>query len=485
MSQPSLRRSLLIRCGTGVGVLLCVLCCGIYLSVKRNMYQELDNSVEQTASLLANQVELENEAINFEWKEGLGTNQALSEDGIFQFWEDKTGETTRSPALGSMNLPKFHGPEGNPRRRKIRLPSGNRARAIGLRIHPFVVPEEMQRMKERGRVIDPKSITYTLVVARDSEHIHRTLRWLRWILGGGTSLTLSLGFLLIDRGIRSSLRPINRLAQQVRDRAEHQLDSALEVPGSMPSELVGLAKNLDTLLARVATIRQRERDFIRHAAHELRTPIAGLRATTELALSQTRPAEEYREHLAACQATAMELGELIKRLSALARIGQSTEPQAMEPFDVAKLLDRCLEPFRRLFQEREILLEADAGNTETPVAGDPSLARIIFNNLFDNALCYTKPNETVRVRLRETDAEIEIRISNPTEAPPANPDQWFEPLFRRNPSRDDAGSHLGIGLTLSLNAANAMGWILRLETPDRGRVDFVLKIPTSAPPGVS
>jgi len=482
MSAPSLRKSLLVRCGAGVGVLLCVLCTGIYLSVKQNMYQELDKSIEQTAALLANQMELENESITFEWQEGLGTNPALSEDGIFQFWKEGTDETTRSPALRKMDLRKFCGPDGNPQRRSIHLPSGNRARAIGLRIHPFVLPEEMERMKARGNVIDPKSISYVLVVARDSEHIHRTLRWLRLILAGGTLLTLGAGFLLIDRSIRVSLKPINDLTRQVRDRAEHQLDSALDVPGATPAELVGLTKNLDTLLARLASVRQRERDFIRHAAHELRTPIAGLRATTELALSQDRTTEEYRGHLATCQSTAMELGELIKRLSALARIGQTAEAQEMESFDIGEKLATCLEPFRRLFHERGLVLETDIGSGNIPVTGDPSLARIIFNNLFDNALSYTRPAGTVRISVAENAGGVEIRVSNPTESAPGKPEQWFEPLFRKNPSRDDADSHLGIGLTLSLNAAQAMGWTLHAETPREDWVDFVLLIPKSAPP---
>ncbi len=481
MSAPSIRRSLLLRCGIGVGVLLCALSLGIYLLVKQNMYEELDNSIEQTAALLGNQVELENETIIFEWQEGLGTNHELVQDALFQFWEEKTGEIMRSPALHSKDLPRFRGSAGEPKRRSIHLPTGNRARAIGLRIHPFVLPEELERMKARGRVIDPKSISYTLVVARDSEHIHHTLKRLRFILAGGSLLTLALGFILIDRVIRVSLRPIDALARQVQDRAEHQLDSALDLPGALPSELSGLAKNLDTLLARVAALRQRERDFIRHAAHELRTPIAGLRATTELALSQDRTTGEYREHLAACQDTAMELGELIKRLSALARIGQTTELQKIEAFDLGEMFFRSLEPFRSLFEDRGLGLSIGFPEAEIPVLGDPSLARIIFNNLFDNALCYTKTGGTVRVQLHETGHHVEISISNPTEFPPENPGQWFEPLFRRDASRNDAESHLGIGLTLSLNAANAMGWTLRSGKTDEDWVDFVLRIPKSAP----
>ncbi|GAA5125283.1 HAMP domain-containing protein [Luteolibacter yonseiensis] len=478
MNAPSLRRLLLIRCGAGVGILLCILSVAIYLIVRRSMFQELDNSIKQTAALLANQVELENGGITFEWQEGLGTNRSLIADGLFQFWDEKTGATTRSPALGEQNLPRFSGDGGKPLLRDITLSDGGHGRAIGLRIHPFVVPEEMARMKARGHVINPQTIPYLLVVADDADPVLRTLERLQWILATGTILTLGMGFLVIDRVIHTSLKPINQLTSQVQDRAEHQLDSALNLPHTLPSELTSLARNFDILLARVAAIRERERDFIRHAAHELRTPIAGLRATTDLALSKIRTADEYREHLATCQNTAGELGELITRLTALARIGRPGDTQKSTVFDLAGQFSRCVASFVPLFEAKGIGLSCHLPTDEIRTLGDPSLSRIIFNNLLDNALSYT--SGTVRIHLTKTQGHAELRISNPTDLPVENPDQWFEPLFRRDPSRHDAGSHLGIGLTLSLNAANAMGWSLTAHTTDAGWIEFLLRAPNAS-----
>ncbi|MCB1132732.1 MAG: hypothetical protein KDN05_16530, partial [Verrucomicrobiae bacterium] len=74
MNNPSIRRSLLLRTGIGVGLLLCILSAVTYLLVRRGLYQQLDNSIQQTAALLANQVELEDGHITFEWSEGIGTN---------------------------------------------------------------------------------------------------------------------------------------------------------------------------------------------------------------------------------------------------------------------------------------------------------------------------------------------------------------------------------------------------------------------------
>ncbi len=476
MNAPSIRRALLLRCGIGTGVLLCVLSAGVYWLVRQSLYRELDESVTQTAALLANQVEYEDYAITFEWKEGFGTNRSLVENGLFQFWEENTSITTRSAALHSSDLPKFSGIGGEPLFRSISLSDGRRVRALGVRIHPFVLPDEVANMQAKGNVVDPKTMPFTLVVARDAEPISHTLDRLRWVLAAGALLTLGLGFIIIQRIVSVSLRPIDELTAQMKKRAEHQLDSALIVPGELPVELTGLARSFDSLLSRVAATRQRERDFIRHAAHELRTPIAGLRATTDLALSQPRDAAAYVTHLVTCQKSAIDLGELVKRLSALSRIGQENSPPARETFDTGALLTDCLAPFLPLFAERGIAVEMDLSAKPLVVSGDITLTRIIFNNLFENAVCYAASGTKVRVHGGESGGPVEIRIANPAEDLPPNLDRLFEPLFRKEMSRADAGVHLGIGLTLCLEAAAAMGATLRARRTDAGWIEFILKL---------
>ena len=477
MRAPSIRRTLLIRCGLSVGVLLCLLSTSIYLIVRHGLFRELDRSITQTAAMLSNQVELENGAITFEWKEGVGTNMALHDDGLFQFWNEQTGSTTRSSQLKGLSLPKFYGKNGTPLIQVIALPGHNReARAIGMRIYPFVLSAEAERMKSQGQWIDPKSLPHILVVARDTKSIYRVLNRTRWVLGVGTLLTLALGFLVIHRVILVTLRPIDELTSQVRNRTENQLDTALEVPGTFPIELAGLAGNFDSLLARVAAIRERERDFIRHAAHELRTPIAGLRATLDLALSQPRTTTAYAAHLHTCQQTAIELGELVKRLSALSRIGQASSIPTHQPVDVSTALTTCLEPFLPLFATREIVTVCEFSEVPLIAHGDLTLLRIILNNLLDNALSYATPRSEVRIRGRKLSRQVEIRVSNSAENLPENLQRLFEPLFREDPSRQDAGAHLGIGLTLSLEAATAMGATLKVGKTLDG-IEFTLGLP--------
>jgi signal transduction histidine kinase len=479
MKTPSLQKTLLRRCGCGVGVLLCILSVSIYLIVRHGLFRELDHSVTQTAALLSKQVELNNGQVHFEWEEWVGTNQALHDDGIFQFWNEATGSTTRSAQLRGKDLPKFCGAGDEPLLQEIQLPSGHQARAIGMRIYPFVLPAEVERMRATGEITDPKTQPYILVVARDTKSMYRVLNRLRWVLGVGTLLTLGVGFMLIQRVIAVTLRPIDKLTQQMEQRAEHQLDAALEVPRSLPVELVSLAGNFDRLLSRVASLRERERDFIRHAAHELRTPIAGLMAQTDLALSQPREAAAYAEHLRTCRKSAAELATLVKRLSALSRVGPSIHPLSLESLDGVSLLKECLQPFLPHFHDRGLRVTEDFAEPVLMILADRTLCKIIFTNLLDNAHCYAAAAGEILIKGSRQGGILEISIANPAEDLPSELDRLFEPLFRRDTSRTDAGVHLGIGLTLSQEAARVMGATLHVRKTEWGWIEFALKFPLS------
>lgn len=477
MRTPSIRRSLLIRCGAGVGILMCVLSTGIYLTVRHGLYHELDQSIEQTAALLADQVELENEAITFEWQEGMGTNKTAIDSGLFQFWDESTGFTTRSPGLQSMNLPKFCGPNGAPSIKDIHLPGNHgRARAIGLRIYPFVLPAELERMKARGRILETKDIPHILVVARDSGPVRNVLVRLRWILAGGTLVTLGVGFLLIHRATRVALRPIDLLAAQVREREGRRLDSPLKLPHTLPSELTDLADSFNALLSRLAVARRREGEFIRHAAHELRTPIAGLLATTELALSKPRENSSYREHLEDLRETAVDLGSLVKRLFALERSDAANTTASPVTIHLPDLIASRLPSFQKAFDARGLSVR-ECFCTECTVSADRMLLTVILNNLLDNAACYATANGVVGITIARSGDQTELIVSNDVEELPDDLDRMFEPLFRHDGARSDGASHLGIGLTLSQNAANSMGTALVARRSGVGAVEFVLSLP--------
>lgn len=479
MRRPSIRQWLLFRSSVAIASLLTALGIALYYIMKQSMLQALDESISQTAALLANEVELENGIITFEWQEGLGSNRTLTTSSLFQFWDEQTGITTRSPALATADLPKFCGNDRTAIKRSIDLPNGARGRAIGLRVHPFVDPEEVLRLKLAGRIATPENRTLVLVVAADAEPLYQTLNRLRWILAAFLISSVAVGFLIIARVVRLALKPIKQLEKQVKNRNESQVDQALKLPANLPSELLGLTENFNLLLGRVAGLREREFNFVRMLTHELRTPIAGLRATTELALSKQRDIHEYQQQLALCHQAAIELNSLINRLSSLAKLGHGDVITTLVKFDIAKMLDECLEPFIPQFNLKNLRLTHSTSSKALLVQGDPFLAQLIITNLLDNALAYASSAGDVQIQYDDRSDSTSILISNSTQCPLDEIDRWFEPLFRTDVSRQDSVQHLGIGLALSLNAAYAMGWILQASSPAPDRVLLELKVSKS------
>ncbi len=475
----SIRRTLLVRCGLGVGILSVLLSLSIYIVVRQGLYDELDGSIRETASILANQMEFEHGGIVFEWQEGIGTNSEISDEALFQYWSEKSGLTTRSPALGSADLPKFSGPDGSPDIETVAIPGRlEHARALGMVIYPYVIPGESPEMPDQERDFDPKLYPHTLVVARDVEPVSRTLGYLAATLAAGTALVFILGFLIIRHAVNSALAPIATLTRQVLGRSENQLDSAIILPGALPSELRPLAESFDRLLSRVAAIRSREKDFIRHASHELRTPIASLAATTELALSKDREAAEYKRHLEACAKTSSDLAALVQRLSALSRIGSKSESAHLAPLDLAEILRSSLENFSRRFDACDLSIIVGFPEIGITTLADPVFTALVINNLLDNAASYSPPGSTVSIRLHRSDGRDLLSVSNAATDLPEDLDRLFEPLFRRDTSRtENADSHLGIGLTLSQEAAQAMHGNLTATRPAEGMIRFTFSLP--------
>jgi len=473
----SIRRTLLIRCGLGVGLLSVLLSLSIYFVVRQGLYEELDQSVRETASILANQMEYEHGKIIFEWQEGLGTNTDISDQALFQYWNEKSGLTTRSPHLAETDLPKFSGPDGNPDIETVVVPGRfENARALGMIIYPYLNPAEISDPPLPGKKFDPKNYPHTLVVARDLTPILRTLNILAATLAIGTLLTFVMGYIVIRRAVDSSLQPISKLTRQVHARSADRLDSAIILPSSLPAELVPLAESFDSLLSRLASVRDREKDFIRHASHELRTPIASLSAVTELALSRTRETEEYVRHLESCAETTDQLNKLVQRLSALARIDNRNTPPESVPLPLREMLSEALSEFAPALETAGLAVSITPKQGDFTALADPTLTRLILRNLIDNAATYAPLGSTITIHLSKNDDRISISISNPTTDLSENPDRLFEPLFRRDPSRTES-THLGIGLTLSREAAEAMQATLTADLPDSKTIRFTLSLP--------
>jgi two-component system, OmpR family, sensor histidine kinase TctE len=198
---------------------------------------------------------------------------------------------------------------------------------------------------------------------------------------------------LVYEGIRRGLAPLERLEAQLAHRTTASL-SPIEMTQA-PEEVHSLANALNQLLTTLRRSLSQEKRFLNDAAHQLRTPLAGLISQTELAMQETEP-EALQQRLVKVHTGAQRSAHLVHQLLSLAR----TEAEvALRPVDVAALAREVA----REWTPRALAADIDLGyegEDTLMVDGDKLLLREALSNLIDNALRYTGPGSKVTLRTR-------------------------------------------------------------------------------------
>jgi len=253
--------------------------------------------------------------------------------------------------------------------------------------------------------------------------------------------------LLVWAGIRAGLSPLHRLRLQVEGRAPTDL-APLQL-ASAPRELRSLANALNTLLAAVQSNVNTQKRFIGDAAHQLRTPLAGLKSQTEIALqSVSDPA--LRVRLERVHESATRSAHLVNQLLTLARAEpESLMAQDRQRFDLARmarLLTAELVP-RALKLNMDLGMDEDDGVVAQPVwvEGNELLIREAVSNLIDNALYYAGDGAQITVSVHCTGRRARLCVSDNGPGIPA-PER--ERVMERFVRGTDTGNGCGLGLAI-------------------------------------
>ena len=258
--------------------------------------------------------------------------------------------------------------------------------------------------------------------------------------------------LIVWLGIRKGLAPLARLRQQVEGRDPTDL-APLQL-ASAPRELWSLATAINTLLAAVQNTVATQKRFIGDAAHQLRTPLAGLKSQTEIAL-QSSADPELRARLQRVHDSATRSAHLVNQMLTLARAEpESVMTQDRKQFD----LQRMAQTLTAEWVPRALRLNIDLGLDEQPrqpvwVQANEMLIREALNNLIDNALHYAGKGSQVTVRV--TTALSEQNGMSPPHAlmqvsdtgPGIDPTQ-LPRVFERFVRATDSGNGCGLGLPI-------------------------------------
>lgn len=216
------------------------------------------------------------------------------------------------------------------------------------------------------------------------------------------ALALPVLALLLWVGVTRGLRPLTALGEQIQQRDPDNL-SLLEVSGA-PVEVAPLAESLNRLFERVRASLDNERRFTADAAHELRTPLAGLMAQAQVARAATLDAERrhaLEQVIEGCRRAA----HLIEQMLTLARLDPERIVAPSRTCDLRRVATKAVAELAPLALAKDIALELSAGDP-VEVVGNAELLRVLLRNLIDNAIRYSPAGTAVRIDITRTAAGL-------------------------------------------------------------------------------
>ncbi len=277
---------------------------------------------------------------------------------------------------------------------------------------------------------------------------------------------------LVWWGVGRGLRPFKRLQYLLESRKPQDL-SPLDI-GNAPKELVPLFDALNHLLVSADESIDRQRRFIGDAAHQLRTPLAGLKSQTELAMRESI-SEPQRERLALVHTSATRSIHLVNQLLTLARSEPGNQSSILRVhLDLARLIRELTAEVVPRALAAGIDLGCETSLNEAWIEGNSVLLRELFVNLVENAIKYIPRGGCVTVRLLEQNGHYIVEVEDDGPGIPDNDKQRvFERFYRRQ--QDGSGCGLGMAIvkeiaerhggTVNLRDAMPHGLIVRIELP--------------------
>ncbi len=255
------------------------------------------------------------------------------------------------------------------------------------------------------------------------------------------------GYWLAGRAIRP-LR--NIITTTSRLRPSH-LDERLEIRGT-GDELDRLSETFNRLLDQIGSHMQERRDFLANSAHELRTPLAAIRSSIEVALSGRRTREEYEQLLTEIIAESSSLELLVNQLLLLSETEAERLKVDKQIVPLDELIEKAMEMFGGAAEFREVQLLCRA-LPSLAIQGNRQHLRQVIYNLLDNALNFTPAGGRVHVQLSVDEATdtviLDVHDTGPG-IPESDLPHVFDRFFQGNWPRTGSTERRGTGLGLSI-----------------------------------
>jgi two-component system, OmpR family, heavy metal sensor histidine kinase CusS len=446
----SLRGRLLLGAALGVSIALVVSGVAVYLLTRASLHAQFDLALVAKAQAMATQVELDRGRIEAE----IDPHGVPGTNDYFEIWA-RGARILRSINLGTTELTPANGVT------PLTLLDGRPGRQITLR---FLARPE-------GVVTGPLP-ECVLVLASATAGVDDTVGRVAEVLVGVGGFGTLLALIILALAIRVGLAPLRALAGSIAAIDIASLATRLDA-AHVPAELRVVVARLNELLGRLGVAFERERELTAELAHELRTPLAGIRATIEVALDRERTTERYRGALGDVLAIARDTERIVEAMLSLARLDAGAARATRGPVDLDQVVGALVAAVAARCEARGVALKPRLA--QVTIATDGDMLRLVVHNLLDNAVFYVDDGGTIEVVL--TEDRLVIANSGCTLAA-ADAARVFERFWRGDAARA-TGTHAGLGLALCKKLVAEMGGAIGVEIGG-GRFVVTLTWPRAA-----
>lgn len=354
---------------------------------------------------------------------------------------------------------------------------------------PFPQPTKLQRANPVARDINGKPWIYTLTQLPDQTWLMVTIPRPRvpifgfltdeflppFIQGGVIALLLSLIVAYF-------------IARWIAD----PLQEVVAVAGNMPSEEIGpvavrgprevqdLTRAFNAMAARMQSSQRSQKDFVANVSHELKTPLTSVQGFAQALLDGTAATPETRKQ--AAEVIYNESGRMhrmVLDLLDLARLDAGTADLKMLPLDMTALLNSIAEKFEPMAHKADVHISVSVPANLPTLIGDGDRLAQVFTNLVDNALKFTPPGGTIKLKAESVQGEMRISVSDTgTGIPsPALP-HVFDRFYQADISRSGGKKHgAGLGLAIVLEIVEAHGGRISVRSQEGQGATFMVNLP--------
>lgn len=284
-------------------------------------------------------------------------------------------------------------------------------------------------------------------------------------------------FGLTQQILRWGLRPIDALAVQMSRISEENLSTVKQEHLELHRELQPFVKSWEAMLGRLAEAMQEQKRFTADAAHELKTPVALIKSTLQLAQSSQRTPEYYEAMISNALEDVERLNHLISQLLDLSRLESGQSVSDRQTFNLREAMEDVIESYKPFLEARKFVLSGQL--CDAKIHANLSQIRQLFGNLLDNAINYAPLGTTITVSMRVEDGVVAATVHDEGGSiPPEECKLLFNRFYRVEKGRDRNSGGSGLGLAIAQGIAALHSGAIHVTSNRQSGTRFVVTLPT-------